>query len=387
MQAHDEQHHGVQGRSPVRTAAVDGAAGGSIAYLQRTVGNAAVGRLLGQDRPARDHAVPVQRYAEQVPDATGGQFAAVSDNGGIVLKDRSTAYATPELVGRAAEQLDRLERVAVTLDPAAPTAMVDGRQMQLVRVVYKSADKVRAPLRAAHEPVLGDSDESRRDKLKAYQQARVDDWVRNNAEVTVLYQELSRKGPTARLTLPEVGRTTGLISKTVGLAWGGTGGREERLRALNAPGATVQAALDLLQELARACANRLIEISGDAESALRQLVITVPNDCKQTAMRLTGLSPESLSREVDRPEPGDQHYVDFEHKDGWENHFACVVVRDGDDTLTYEAAADFAAEEFGKALGYFAMYGASSDGAQSFKAVMHGKNEEYADRKREAFGP
>lgn len=116
---------------------------------------------------------------------------------------------------------------------------------------------------------------------------------------------------------------------------------------------------------------------------MHELLITLPNDCQAAAAQLIGRPADGgLSVRRDAPAVGENHFVDLTGAapDGWANHFAAVILRDGPDSLTYEAAADrTSALQHGKSLGYFALYGrAGTD--QSFDTVIRAQNQAYAER-------
>lgn len=128
-------------------------------------------------------------------------------------------------------------------------------------------------------------------------------------------------------------------------------------------------------------------LEAERRATADELRMTMPNDCKQGASQLTGQNAVELSTVKDNPDVGQNYYKNFAQKEGWENHFATVVAKDGNSDLAFETAADFGKQrEEGKGYGFFELYQRNGEGgAGSFDEVIDKKNEEYADRKRDAF--
>lgn len=79
---------------------------------------------------------------------------------------------------------------------------------------------------------------------------------------------------------------------------------------------------------------------------------------------------------------GDYHYIDYSEDDTehgpWENHFASIIMKDGDDTVTLEDAAG-QAEPNEKSHWYYMMYG--TEDAQSFEEKTNAEYRRRADQR------
>ncbi|MEU5209293.1 hypothetical protein [Streptomyces sp. NPDC020742] len=357
----------------------------ALRTLQRTAGNAAVARALS---PAPEHArgpQHLQRYAEG---AAAHGFDKVSAHGGIALRGRHEAYADADMIADAAHRLNAQDQVPITLERGA-AVQVGERTLYRVLPVYKDADLAAAAVRAAgrhpqgaaHEPVAGDTAEQRNDKRAAYLRSLTDP-----PEVKQLVA-LTQRIVTALRSRAEPRSSTvdGLRSEAMKLAVATMGGGwvAARFPYPERPGREGLADLAVIMPSLTSDFLAGLPAVEDQEATVHELLITLPNDCKAAAAQLIGTPPNGgLSVRRDAPAVGENHFVDLTGAaaDGWANHFAAVLLRDGPDSLTYETAADrTSALQQGKSLGYFELYGpAGTD--QSFDAIIGGKNRAYAAR-------
>ncbi|TSB30085.1 hypothetical protein [Streptomyces benahoarensis] len=341
-----------------------------MAFLQRTAGNAAVARMLGRR-------TTVQR-AEGAKDGGSQRFEKVSAGGHLALRGRQEAYASEEMFAEANARLAGLDRVAITLRRGTPVE-VAGQKLYRVLPVFKTAAHADAVGSAEHEPVHGDDDAQRDRKRAAHQRSlgrRPPEFEQLNALALRVNKLLdSRKGPDNRSVNGAREEAMTLALKTVGGGWMGENlphperfGREG-----------LEDVKTFLPKLAAAYAER-IAAATDQEARVDELLITLPNDCQAAAQRLIGRPENGLGHRRERPEVGENHYIDLNGAapDGWQNHFAAVIMRDGPHSLTYEAAANRdAVLQQGKSLGYFALYGAAR-AEDSFDTVIGAQNQEYA---------
>ncbi|WP_407285191.1 hypothetical protein [Streptomyces sp. BP-8] len=357
----------------------------ALRTLQRTAGNAAVARALA---PAPEHAKDpqhLQRYAEG---AAAHGFDKVSTHGGIAIRGRYEAYADADLITTAAHRLDAQEQVPITLERGA-AVQAGERTLYRVRPVYKDAARAAAAVRAAgrspeesgHEPLRGDSAAQRGDKRAAYLRSLTDP-----PEVRQLVALTGRIVTALRARAePRSSTVDGLRSEAMKLAMATMGGGWIAARFPYPERAGREGLTDLAVIMPSLTADFLAGLPAveNQEAQVQELLITLPNDCKAAAAQLIGVPPDGgLSVRRDAPAVGENHFVDLTGAaaDGWANHFAAVILRDGPDSLTYETAADRgSALQNGKSLGYFALYGrAGTD--QSFDTVIRAQNLAYAER-------
>ncbi|MEV0371850.1 hypothetical protein AB0I10_18800 [Streptomyces sp. NPDC050636] len=416
MHAHERRATGEESvprtapRGPERprtpASALTGHRPDALRTLQRTAGNAAVARALA---PAPENATDpqhahdpqrtqraqhtqhaqrpqhIQRYAEG--EAALG-FDKVSTNGGIAVRGRYEAYADADMITAAAHRLDAQDRVAITLERGA-AVQVGERTLYRVLPVYKDAARAEAAVRAAgrapegagHEPVSGDSAARRDDKRAAYQRSLADP-----PEAQQLIA-LTRRIVTAiqARTQPPGPDVAGLRAEAMRLAMATMGGGWVAARFPYPERSGREGLSDLAVLMPGLTADFLSGLPAveNQESLVHELLITLPNDCQGAAAQLIGRPADGgLSVRRDAPTVGENHFVDLTGAapDGWANHFAAVILRDGHDSLTYEAAADrTSAVQHGKSLGYFALYGPPGSD-QSFDAVIRAQNLAYAAR-------
>ncbi|MEU8785751.1 hypothetical protein [Streptomyces sp. NPDC048637] len=357
----------------------------ALRTLQRTAGNAAVARALA---PAPEHArdpQQLQRYAEG--EAAHG-FDKVSAHGGIAIRGRYEAYADADMITAAAHSLDAQDQVPITLERGA-AVQVGERTLYRVLPVYKDAGRAAAAVRAAgrnpqgagHEPVAGDSAAQRDDKRAAYLRSLTD--PPEVRQLVALTQRIvaALQGRAE----PRSSTVDGLRSEAMKLAVATMGGGWVAARFPYPERTGREGLTDLAVIMPSLTADFLAGLPAveNQEAQVHELLITLPNDCKAAAAQLIGTPPNGgLSVRRDAPAVGENHFVDLTGAapDGWANHFAAVILRDGSDSLTYESAADrTSALQQGKSLGYFELYGrAGTD--QSFDQVIGAKNQAYAER-------
>ncbi|MFE1171912.1 hypothetical protein [Streptomyces sp. NPDC058773] len=364
-------------RSPHRTDA--------LRTLQRTAGNAAVARALAPAAERAREPQQVQRYAEG--EAAHG-FDKVSAHGAIAIRGRYEAYADADMITAAAQSLGSQEQVPITLERGA-AAQVGERTLYRVLPVYKDAARAAAAVRAAgrhpdgagHEPVAGDTAAERDDKRAAYMRSLTDPpEVKQLVALTQrIVAALQGRGE------PRSSVVDGLRSDAMKLAVATMGGGwvAARFPYPERPGREGLSDLAVIMPSLTSDFLAGLPAVENQEAQVHELLITLPNDCKAAAAQLIGTPPNGgLSVRRDAPAVGENHFVDLTGAaaDGWANHFAAVILRDGPDSLTYESAADRTAViQQGKSLGYFELYGqAGSD--QSFDAVIGSKNRDYAAR-------
>lgn len=369
-----DKHRTAPARGPVRRRDGQRAAGGP-ASLQRAVGNTVVTRML-----ARGGAVQRAEGAQEAAGAAQG-FQKISGGGHIALRGRQEAYASAEMFAEANTALEALERVAVTLERGTPVD-VGGRRLYRVLPVYKNAAAVKEPAKAGHEPVRGDSPGQRGAKHAAYRAslARPPEFEELNSLVLEVNKRLAGWFEPADSTVADArARAMRLSTATVGGGW--TAEEFPYPERFGRKG--LEDLKGFLPKLAAAYATQITAAVG-AEERVDELLVTLPNDCQAAAHRLIGRPDDGLSAVRPHPAVGENHFADLTGAapDGWANHFAAVVMRDGPDTLTYEAAADRNAPlQQGKSLGYFALYGAPGTDT-SFAAAIGAQNQAYSDAAR-----
>ena len=338
--------------------------------------------MLDAPRRRDASAVRVQRYrtvtAEGADDADITEASDVtvdriSDNGSIAAAGRQEAYADAELIDRANRELAGEARIRVRLE-RGPQVRISGRVLHRVLPVLASREAANWPgADQSHEPVLGDSAQTRDEKLAAYKNSlralpaehgellatalRMTTRTNSNQEIDALHQNL-----------------LSLSNSEMGAQW-----------AADHVPLNPRTVSNFAQVAATVLSQLVIDRDGtrQPEQLLTALLITLPNDCQAAAERLIGTPANGLALPRANPTVGENHYVNLRDVDEgrWQNHFASVIMRDGDDSLTYETAADSSnALSEGKSLGYFALYGAQGT-QQSFDSEIRQQNT--APRKRD----
>jgi hypothetical protein len=340
-----------------------------VAFLQRTAGNAAVARILGRG-------TTVQR-AEGAQNGGAQGFEKLSANGHIALRGRQEAYASERMFAEANAVLGRLDRVAVTLQRGAPVELGTQR-LYRVLPVYKTASRANAHGAARHEPVSGDDAAQRDEKRGAYQRslARPPAFKELSALALSVNKTLSMGKEPAKRTVEDArAKAMRLSMDTMGGGW--TAECFPHPERFGRDG--LEDVKGFLPKLAAEYAQRIAD-AAEQEERVDELLITLPNDCQRAAHRLIGHPENGLGHRRERPEVGENHYIDLNGAapDGWQNHFAAVIMRDGPDSLTYEAAANrHALLQEGKSLGYFALYGAAHT-EDSFDSIIRAQNQQYS---------
>ncbi|MCX3059541.1 DUF4157 domain-containing protein [Streptomyces sp. GXMU-J5] len=319
-------------------------------------------------------AVPVQRYRDvsaqesdemDLSEASSIAVDRISDNGLIAVAGRQEAYADAELFDRANRELAGQDRIRVRLEQGRQ-ALIGGRQLYRVLPVLASREAADWPGAAhGHEPVLGDTPQTRADKLAAYKTSLT---ALPADHGDLLASALRLTGGTDTQAIDRLHqRLLALANREMGAQWAADQVPVDPRREPNFP----QTAVKCLTQLA---IDR--DASREPEQVLTDLLITLPNDCQAAAERLIGKPSEGLAHPRATPAVGENHYVNLRNVAGgrWQNHFAAVIMRDGHDSLTYETAADSANPlSEGKSLGYFALYGAGGT-QQSFDAEIGRQN-------------
>ncbi|MFI6965767.1 hypothetical protein [Streptomyces sp. NPDC050255] len=316
------------------------------ATLQRSIGNAAVTRALT--------GTPVQRYTEPGADRDAADTASydrLSQNGMIAVSGRQEAYADAELIAGASGVLAASAGVRIRLE-AGRSVVIAGRVLHRVLPVFAStaaAEAARA--NSEHEPIAGESAEVRGAKLDSYRQSV----VQLPTAIGLLLQDVARLAGKGR---PSDANVNGVHQRLLALAMENQGAE---WAAENVPLNPLLDPVEYLKTAGRLIGAIAIEYAGsrEPESVMQDLLITMPNDCQAAAQRLLGTRMGELQQARAEPAVGQNHYVNLSDAPGrWNNHFGAVIMRDGDDTLTFEAAADSTSRiSNGKSLGYFALYG------------------------------
>lgn len=88
----------------------------------------------------------------------------------------------------------------------------------------------------------------------------------------------------------------------------------------------------------------------------------LPTDCFTAALAL------GATHTKNKPNPaiGETHFVDLPGDTGWQNHWATVILRDGEDTVTMENAAGVEKAPLDRSTWWFGMYGTDKK-EQSFE--------------------
>ncbi|MFC8538165.1 hypothetical protein ACFUJY_30220 [Streptomyces sp. NPDC057249] len=333
-----------------------------LAALQRSFGNAAVTRAL--------NGTPVQRYTE--PDAEQDitdtvTYDRISQNGRIAVSGRQEAFAEAGLFESANTALAASEQVRIRLEPGREV-VVGGRVLRRVLPVFASREAAEAAqANSEHEPLAGESAQVRGAKLDSYRQSV----VQPPAALGVLLRDIARLAGGGR---PSDGSVNGVHQRLLALALDNQGAARA---AEHVPVNPLLDPVDYLKTAGRLIGEIVLEYAGsrEPERVMQDLLITMPNDCQAAAQRLLGTRTGELQQAGAEPAVGQNHYVNLSDMSGrWNNHFGAVIMRDGDDTLTFEAAADSSSRiSEGKSLGYFALYGKHGT-SQSFDADLRRQN-------------
>ncbi|MGW0935077.1 hypothetical protein [Streptomyces sp. NPDC002666] len=333
-----------------------------LATLQRSIGNAAVTRALT--------GTPVQRYTEPGADrdaADTAPYDRLSQNGMIAVSGRQEAYAEAQLITEASTALADSAGVRIRLE-AGRSVVIAGRVLHRVLPVFAStAAAEAAQANSEHEPIAGESADVRGTKLDSYRRSV----VQPPAAIGLLLQDVARLAGRGRPSDANVNgvhqRLLALAMENQGAAWA----------AANVPLNPLLDPVEYLKTAGKLIGAIVIEYadSREPERVMQDLLITMPNDCQAAAQRLLGTRMGELQQARAEPAVGQNHYVNLSDAPGrWNNHFGAVIMRDGDDTLTFEAAADSTSRiGNGKSLGYFALYGKHGT-PQSFDEDLRRQN-------------
>ncbi|WP_406690086.1 hypothetical protein REH65_29770 [Saccharopolyspora sp. ID03-671] len=317
------------------------------------------------------------------PQGNDGPRLRESQNGEFGVAGNK-AYADKATIERYAARLAPNSRI--TLEAGKP---LDGTFKHEIVPVFKSAEDVPRPLKAEHEPIAGESEQQRAEKLAAFHKSldnSMADIVKKQGEIHASFQEANARifpGESAEKVVADKHKDAAmnLAQQKMGMPW--IAAHHEEMFGTKPP----------TEKQYQAMFSDMVVGHGATLDAERRattdgLRMTMPNDCKQGAMQLTGRDAAELSSVNNDPQPGQNYYKNFSDKTGWENHFATVVGKDGNSDLTFETAADFSREqESSKTYGYFEMYERNGpDGQGSFDSEITAANDRYAERKTKAFG-
>lgn len=338
------------------------AAAAHLAALQRSAGNAAVARTLSR--------TPVQRYAgpaEERDVADTASYDRISQNGKIAVSGRQEAYADAALIDEANGALAALDRVRIRLE-AGREVRIDGRMLRRVLPVFATREAAEeARTNPDHEPIAGEDAQTRQNKLASYRQSVVEPPAALGRLLEDVTRLLNARSPDKRAVGEVHQRLLRLALDALGADWA----------AGNVPVDPTRDTTEYLKTAGKVIGEIVVKYadSRQPESAIRDLLITMPNDCQAGAQRLLGIAGGDLQQARPDPAIGENHYVNLSDMNGrWNNHFAAVIMRDGDDSLTFETAADSTSPiGEGKSLGYFALYGRHGTD-QSFGADLRRQN-------------
>lgn len=359
-----------QARGGVPGWLASGVARGGLTPVQRVPAPAPQGLAESSGAKQADHGSSAGASA-----ADG--FDMVSTLGNIAIRGRYEAYAAPQMFADAVARLGSVG-AAITLEQGEPVT-VNGRELRRVLPVYTDVSVVPTGFEAAHEPVAGETPQERASKRGVYKNSL--QLPPKAVEISGFLGEVAK----AHNAKPKSYKPADVAEwRNVAMRYG-----QEVMgaaRAIGDPlfkkmanGFELRDIYEFMRSLTDWYAQQLADIQAQ-EQKPDQLLLTLPNDCQAAAGQLLAAQGDTLGRVRERPEVGENYYIAFDRKAdyGWNNHFAAVIMRDGEDTLTYETAANsFAVTERGKSLGYFAMYGASGTN-QSFAEIITKKNASYA---------
>jgi len=361
----------------------------TLLAMQRSIGNQAVCRLIATARP-------IQRFVENDPLLAPGK---VSETGQLAVVGAQEAYGTATAIADANQALAQTP-ARVRIESGAPLAKPNAgawntrfganptlnRMQPVFSATALGADAART------QPVVGDTGLQKQTKLKAYQDslgAKVLDIVSMRNELEARWKKLDAKWLATEYTSQIIwnefnGRITGLVQRTMGPMWATTAAA----LAVYAPQGAQRNALTLATHLALFDAlgtdyYRRFTTELEPEINLRELWMTLPNDCKNAAMTLTGKNETELNQRTDNPAIGANYgmalgSVGHVPTYGWATHYATVIAKDASaantDNVTFETAANInAGMTEGKSLGFFEMYGTANP-VQTFSYITLRKN-------------
>jgi hypothetical protein len=357
----------------------------------------------------------IQRYIENDAALAPGK---VSDGGNIVMVDKMNVYATQAKIQEAIAALaNSPARITLTQgaaftkpdDIAWTTRFGSNQTLYRVKPVYKANAEL-TEKQAKTEPVANDSAQVEAKKLQLYK-----DSLQTNTllifdlknEFTKRWQELaskrkgfvgayhSLKSSVALEIWKEFnGKITNLIQKTMGSMWATSptalaifmpqGEQRDRL--------ALEQHLSLFDSLAT---DYLDKFNSELapEINMQELWMTLPNDCKNAALIMTGKNETELNQRSDNPEIGSNYGMGLGGNGeamnyGWATHYATVIMKDvtdhNTDNLSFETAASIeAGMSEGKSLGFFEMYG-NANPVQTFEYTTWRKNRDNVIRQANA---
>lgn len=135
-----------------------------------------------------------------------------------------------------------------------------------------------------------------------------------------------------------------------------------------------------------------VQKTAEEDGNEKWLPITLPNDCGQAALFITGetelreLKDSIYDSKLVQPGIGLNYYCEFIAGSsppdlGWPDHYAAVIMTDGKETLTFESAADrFLVTRVAKGIGYFGLYQQTADSRTRFARLLLENNAAYVAR-------
>lgn len=362
----------------------------AVLALQRSVGNQAVTQLLASARP-------IQRFIEN--DAQLMSPGKVSEGGELAVAGRQEAYASTAAIQAANQTLGatparvRIEQGAALnkSNPGAWTVRF-GANTALYRLLPVFSGATLTQQRASTQPAQGDTNPARQAKLQLYKDSlstKLGDILRLRNDLEARWKVLdARWFPTD--TTPMViwsefnGLINGVVQNSMGAMWVVSpeakvifGAQTKERNEL-----TLKQHQDLFAKLAQDYMNRLLT-DLLPETTLQELWPTLPNDCKNAAMILTGKDETQLNQRTDNPAVGGNYGMALGEAGhvptyGWATHYATVIANDAGanntDNVTFETAANInAGMTEGKTLGFFEMYGTANP-VQTFVYTTLRKN-------------
>lgn len=319
----------------------------------------------------------------------------MSDNGNIakVGGRDGKAYATKETIDDAANGLEGRENSKITVEMGPP--LVPGSELREVRPVYKEG--VLSTEDARFQPVAGESGAQRRSKFDDYRdslsnpgdiQEIVKVWVAVDKTLSTLKE--NDGSLLGSLRKPSSNADTRALREHISAVSRLMSSREALFQKKHA---TILATMKIEEGGLKPL---LKEIMENAKTAYReeltavdalgaqQLPISLPNDCGGATTRIIANDKHSNPSYTD-PNIGENFYKSLGGGSGWGNHYATVVLKDGNTDVTFEAAADFKAKlEESKFHGFFELYRQGHPDL-SFGSVMETKAGEYGAEKEAAF--
>lgn len=264
------------------------AAAAHLAALQRSAGNAAVARTLSR--------TPVQRYtgpAEERDVADTASYDRISQNGKIAVSGRQEAYADAALIDEANVALAALDRVRIRLE-AGREVRIDGRVLRRVLPVFATREAAEeARTNPDHEPIAGEDAQTRQNKLASYRQSVVEPPAALGRLLEDVTRLLDGRSPDKRAVGEVHQRLLRLALDALGADWA----------AGNVPVDPTRDTTEYLKTAGKVIGEIVVKYadSRQPESVIRDLLITMPNDCQAGAQRLLGIAGATSSRHVPIP--------------------------------------------------------------------------------------